>query len=373
MKYRWLWSILIVVLIVFFAGCPITPVDDPIEDGNETEENNPGSDDNGGGSSSPPQTTIYTAGYYNDGTNDIACYWVDGVKKDLEIPADAGDSRAHAVYVYNGDVYTAGYYTDASSNDVACYWKNETISKEFSGGAGQANAIWVDAGVVYVAGYYRNASNEETLWYWDGTTEHTLEGAVDNLNADVTDMSVKNGNVYVSGYYDPADVTIDRVATYWKNGTKITTDLYSDDSRALGIYVPDTEDAVYVSGRYNNGVTIVSGYWKDGASELTPLYTTGLSFAYGIDVEGTPVYTCGFYRDGTDMACYWEGTDKTDLDNGRALDIAVDSDSIYIAGYYYDGFKKIACYWKDGVKTELYDSEQLNVHAEALSVFIYTE
>ncbi|NLJ05750.1 MAG: hypothetical protein GX435_08635, partial [Exilispira sp.] len=64
---------------------------------------------------------IYVAGYYNNGSKDIACYWKDETKVDLET---SSTSKANSIYVSGSDIYVAGYYNDGTK-DIACYWKME--------------------------------------------------------------------------------------------------------------------------------------------------------------------------------------------------------------------------------------------------------
>ncbi|NLJ04962.1 MAG: hypothetical protein GX435_04530, partial [Exilispira sp.] len=66
-----------------------------------------------------PVTTVYIAGYYNNGSEDIACYWKDETKVDLET---SSKSKANSIYVSGSDIYVAGYYYNGTNN-IACYWK----------------------------------------------------------------------------------------------------------------------------------------------------------------------------------------------------------------------------------------------------------
>jgi hypothetical protein len=82
---------------------------------------------------------VYAAGLYSLG----ACYWEDGILNTL-----AGGTQAFTVYVYNGDVYTAGNVGAAS----AAYWKNGMqiwVEPTSSG----ANSIYIFDNDVYVTGY----------------------------------------------------------------------------------------------------------------------------------------------------------------------------------------------------------------------------
>ena len=98
----------------------------------------------GGGGDSPgpipyvPTTTVYTAGYYSNGSIDIACYWKNGAKTDLET---TNNSNANAIAVAGSDVYVAGWYYDGSNN-VACYWKG-TAKTDLSTDESYANGIVV--------------------------------------------------------------------------------------------------------------------------------------------------------------------------------------------------------------------------------------
>jgi len=53
----------------------------------------------------------YIAGWYADATTGYrtACYWVNGKRMPLELPAGATHSNAVAITVWGGKVYVAGY------------------------------------------------------------------------------------------------------------------------------------------------------------------------------------------------------------------------------------------------------------------------
>jgi hypothetical protein len=315
----------------------------------------------------PVDPVIYVAGYYNDGDHDVAAYWTDGTRTDLT--DGTANARANSIYVYDGDVYVAGYYNDGT-RETAAYWKNGGSPIEFTSGSedrGEAEDIFVDSNGVYVAGFYSTGTNE-TIWYNDDGVETPLIN--NNSEAKATGISVKNGVVYVSGYY--ADGVYPYVATYWKDGTKITPDLFPEKSQGLDIFVTDSDD-VYVSGLYYDSgeANFGSSYWLNDETGHAPLYSAGLSFANAIKVDSGTVYSAGFYPSGTDMACYWEnGGSPIDLEPGRSNDIWVESNSVYVVGNYFDGDKNIAAIWENGTRRDLYNSEQNGVHAGATSIFL---
>ncbi len=134
------------------------------QDGDNGEDGNEGNGDNG----SVGEVTVYTAGYYSNGTHDIAAYWIDDAKNDLT--DGSVDARANSIFLYGSDVYVTGY-EGSTGNEVACYWKNGTKTKEFTTDSpekGEAESIWVNATGVYVSGYYTTSDPLYTAWYWDG-------------------------------------------------------------------------------------------------------------------------------------------------------------------------------------------------------------
>ena len=80
--------------------------------------------------------TVYAAGYYYNGSYDVACYWKGTAKTDLHTTS----STANAISVAGSDVYVAGQYWNGSS--LACYWKNGTKT-DLSTGYSRANGIVV--------------------------------------------------------------------------------------------------------------------------------------------------------------------------------------------------------------------------------------
>ena len=109
---------------------------------------------------------VYISGFYQDSTLDqmVACYWLDGIRVDLEYGA------AEDITVQNGDVYVAGQWFDATGwNGEACYWING-IRYDLQGGGKpgvEVTGIAVDNGDVYVSGVRSDGSMFGTnACYW---------------------------------------------------------------------------------------------------------------------------------------------------------------------------------------------------------------
>jgi hypothetical protein len=108
--------------------------------------------------SEPPAKTVsavYIAGWYYDSEwNEVACYWKDEVRTDLDVPVEAENSNATAITVSGNNVYIAGYHGTIGISYTACYWKDGVRTDLDSTGNAEAFAIAVSGNTVYAAGYY---------------------------------------------------------------------------------------------------------------------------------------------------------------------------------------------------------------------------
>jgi len=68
---------------------------------------------------------VYAAGSYLDGATWHGCYWVNGVRHDLEQPQGTEDVNAMGITVLGDKVYVAGdYVADSDGRYIACFWEN---------------------------------------------------------------------------------------------------------------------------------------------------------------------------------------------------------------------------------------------------------
>jgi hypothetical protein len=304
--------------------------------------------------------TVYVAGYYDKGSNDVAAYWKDDASGKVDLFA-TGNARANSVFVYGNDVYVAGYFTNSKGNNAAGYWKNGTLVELYSDtdlappdGTARANAIFVDGSDVYVAGYYNEGT--QSACYWKNGTKTDL---YTTATSDAFGIFVFGTDVYVAGYY----ISGNDVSCYWLNDSAGKTDLYSADySRANSIYFDGTN--VYIAGYYVVGAATTACYWQNIGAFVTDLASSPGAKAESIVVSGTDVYVAGHYRNAStnDVACYWKTTSAglVDLYNDTTYDalaysIYLNNADVYVAGYYDEGTQS-ACYWKNGDRTVLYSA-----------------
>lgn len=338
-RARLLW---IGAIFVLLAGCPSAGA---------------GSDD-----PSDPKTVVYAAGSYNDGGNDLPCYWRDGTRVSLPY-GDNGGGRATAIAAIDGKVYTAG--STGYHDYYSCYWTGTTRTDLEGWGAEGIDVAggtvytlvggdWSSGGIIAIGGAY----------YADSALNH-LSGIA---NADPqrpvwdttgTDISVEGGIVYTAGYASDGSTSN---ACYWTGPDTMTILDASAEAKAFCM----SGGTVYAAGRYYGGGTAVPSYWIGTTRTDLPIpaeaeegEATGIAFADGA------VYTAGYhgYFDAPSSsyaytACYWVDDDRYDLpgegtNSAQAYAIRVFEGSIYVSGCYSDGTKDIPCYWEDGVRVAL--------------------
>ena len=344
---RFIWMLSAAALIVLLAGCP--------------SPTSPG----------PAASGVYVAGYYNDGSNDIAAYWIDGAKTDLSVAVGATDAYATGIFVDGADVYVSGYY-DKGGDRFATYWLNGL--RDDLTGAGEfvvATGIYVSGGDIYVSG----SDSIATLpLFW-------RNGSRENLRAvaaiGIANRIVEHGGLpYAAGSFGASTIPY---ATIWRDTTDEADLSGGDPSHAFDITIASSGD-LHVAGDYFIGARPVSVFWTVNSGTLGFLRTElhnvvgSNSTAYGVDEEGGTVYTAGFYDNAGEIAAQWSDTAKTDLPGGspaRAWDVAVESGVVYAVGYYTVPVdRKVAVLWQDGAPTDLHNSGLDSVNAEALAVFV---
>jgi hypothetical protein len=180
---------------------------------------------------------IYVVGFENNGVNDVAKYWKNGVA--INLTDCAHDAESNAIAIIGNDVYVAGFKHNGNVY-VAKYWKNGVaISLSNEQNDASATSIFVSGNDVYVAGFetegqYLNAK------YWKNGQPVNI---TNNTWACVLSIYVRNNDVYTAGFevsdrYDymryfsspnePHWYFMSQAA-YWKNGNK--TELFGGNKR----------------------------------------------------------------------------------------------------------------------------------------------
>jgi hypothetical protein len=302
--------------------------------------------------------TVYAAGYYGNGSNDVASMWKDGTRTDFP---DVGGYKyeAYSVFVSGADVYVAGSLRnfDSPNKFAACYWKNgaRTELTNFALTAdARARSIVVASGKVYVAGFFFAAGPLSTASLWTDGLRTSLESGGNPARA--LSVAVSGADVYVAGFYMTGPKEI---PCYWKNGTR--HDLAGDgahDARAVSIAV--SSGNVYAAGYYKDGTKDIACYWKDGVRTNLPGDGSHDAQALSLVIADAAVYASGYYRTAThSIACYWKNGARTDLPGGTATfggtatSISVNGGTVYNSGYIDNGTVFVPCTWKGTARTDL--------------------
>ena len=146
-------------------------------------------------------------------------------------------------------------------------------------------------------------------------------------------QTLQSETVYVGGSYKDEGMDYPK-ACYWVNGKK--TDLNDVPpgvkSDAMDIVIKD--GTVYIAGYYSTTAyppkaTIC--YWKDGVRTDVKSDGIGLVYHLNIAVENDTVCMAG-YGSGN-IVCYWKGNEKAICNNGySSCGIAVSDGTVYVAG-----------------------------------------
>lgn len=291
---------------------------------------------------------VYIGGSYMENKQRKACYWVDGVRYDLD------GFEVASITAIDGKVYAAGH----TIIDGCGYW-----------------------------GGYPPISCLQTCYWADGI-RHYLPGSIVNGIFDIGDMSVDQGNVYISGWESHDDKRC-----YWINGVR---QKLPSDGVMWNVYAAN--GVVYMVGHYFVDGIIKACFWKNGIRYDLPGPKGFLAFK--IRVINNTEYIIGYghrffkgYREKKRHdACYWINGNRLQKDIPSvplADSFAVSDGNVYIRGrkkgFFINGvythsklpyamiddictyaftvsqnkiyevgslFEK-ACYWIDGVRYEL--------------------
>ena len=167
----------------------------------------------------------------------VATLWKNG----RSIPLCDAKSEANAVYVYNDDIYVAGWQ-EINGICTAIVWKNGSETVLYSGKddlLSGATDIYVDATGIYVTGYIRNSS-ESTAMFWKNGVATPLSNPEDYTEAKA--LFVHNSDVYICGFeLDIHDYL--PTGKIWKNGNLIDE---IANAKPESIYIK--EDEIFAGG-----------------------------------------------------------------------------------------------------------------------------
>ena len=275
-----------------------------------------------------PVDHVYSAGWYKEHNVEKACYWVDGIRKELEFPQNILWSHADAIAVENGRVYVAGHY-----------WQN-----------GLKLCYWNDQGKLVALNRPETFSHVDV---WNGSIMKVSIAAFD-------------GNVYIANELFPG--------MYWNTtGACVFLDVPADTIAVHVSAFAVENNSVFMGGRQYTRDYFVrqrACRWSDTGNCIALDNSNGYGYASRVDavtVENGKVYAIGTLDFGDDQPCCWDNEgnsillelpgdlERTSSDTFFGLNIAVTDGNINAAGIY-NYYKKdwgttlISCYWNEAGK-----------------------
>ena len=248
---------------------------------------------------------LCAVGWYISGSTENAAYWCDGLLTTLET-----DSRATGMYVTDAGVtYVSGHYNDGSNN-VAAYWVVDggTVSCQnlYTTSNASATDIFVDGdGVVYTSGFFNNGSHDVAV-YWT-QTGGTLSTEI----------------LYSTGFAQAMGVVLDgagieNVAGVYLDGSIQAALWRSDSAGLISLNISDAlcraasivNDTVYVVGDFADSSIRRSAVWDGVSEQLLPMSDgASAAYAYGAHGHDGVLYVAGSnITGGEEFAVYWRGT-----------------------------------------------------------------
>lgn len=299
---------------------------------------------------------VYVGGFVNDGTKDVAAYWVDDGESISRVELSPGlQGSVAGLDLDDAGVMHAVGTVRVGDEDTAAYWRDGVLTQLSSNARATGMVLGAD-GSTYVSGSRDNGTHDTAvLWVVSGDVVAIHELHTSSRSV-ATDVDYDAGAVYISGHHNNG--THD-VASFWtKSGDSVTrVDLYGSGlSQANAIDRAD--GSTYVAGRYLNG-SVFAAYWVNDAAGLVTL-TGNAGNAGDIAATAAGPVVAGDYlgADAVRRAALWTGTGPADLPSALAgasafaAGLAHLGESRYVAGWQNAGTEE-AVYWLDGNVVEL--------------------
>jgi len=311
-------------------------------------------------------THVYVFGNSRNDGDSVANCWIDksAIPQKLSVPEGMAGSIVNCVTASGVNRYAAGEYYDEDDNHFPCYWKNEGDPVVIGDGyQGSVYSIVAEKNTIYILG-----NSDEDYWLWDSLTNNQtllsppVAGAVIYPQA----IAVANGVVCAAGYYTSAGVS---AACYWNANGDCTGLSVSGDYATYGFAAAALAGKVLMAGKYQEALVDNACCWDNLGGALTTL-TAGGGRANAVTAANNRFYIAGYYRDGIDRACYWNGEGSapvalpaaptTTPRNSYAYSIAVSGSAVYAAGEFYDDDdNNVPCYWADDGFHSIYDAYEV--------------
>jgi len=321
-----------------------------------------GENDSGNDITLDSANNVYVTGYSNDdmiiwkyksdGTLDNT-FGGDGIVTHDNAAGGKGFDTANTIALDSaGNIYVAGYSTNAKGNRNMIIWKyrsDGTLDTTF-GGDGIVGYFYPDfesyakgmaldsAGNIYLTGYFKNSEGAGMMMVWkyksDGTLDSTFSNDGVTVDYDCIGNSIvldNTGNIYVTGS-DNYPQSSSSNMIIWKYKSDGTLDNTFDDDGIVVYEGPAVSDV-------GNDIVMdsVGNIYVAGTSNFQNDFITNAMALWKYKSNGALDTTFG--RDGVVTSRIDYGSWGYSIALNRA-------DDIYVAGYYYDDIVFSVTIWK---------------------------
>jgi uncharacterized lipoprotein NlpE involved in copper resistance len=287
--------------------------------------------DNGGDTTQLGDPDVYTVGYYTlDGVTK-ACYWINGIRNEID------GKRIDSITVANGIVYVAGEYKTDYSKDPShlCRYWIDGIPYEIPD-CGYVYSISVFNGDVYVVGETKFMFGGEVC-YWKNGIRNSWP-----VKSHSGYLTVVNNDVHLAGQTYDKDIPN---ACYWVNGVRKEL---TNSETFIVIGIKEANGNIYIGGIGNKKAC----YWLNGVQFMISSPEKNITYT-AFTVSNGNVYFVN------DKNKYWINGIRKKLAPGIQKyrpgesgiitgERTIFGDKIYIAGHKWDSSNQIAFFWVDG-------------------------
>lgn len=160
---------------------------------------------------------VYIAGDIND----KPCYWTYDIGPNVKNRIDLGEEgwgSATDIIIYNGKVYSLGYYETNEINPYYnCYWENQLIHPHQTSGYYHNNLGFSSTGTLFIVGcdYIPDPMSQvpviQNALFWEGPGFNVNQLAA---NSFAEAIAFNGSDIYIAGKGPNS-------ACYWKNGNLV--------------------------------------------------------------------------------------------------------------------------------------------------------
>ena len=360
---------------------------------------------------------VYVAGYYEDAATgrQVAVYWKNNVPYPLSQNPFTTDTQARSIFVFNDEVFAAGYEIAGQYERHPILWKNgvSTRLSVLEPRYNYAYSVFVSnkppvSEVVPVTGVTvspnsaaipvggsslltatiapGNASNQNVTWT---SSSNNVTVTPNGLSATVTAVAPGNAEVTVKtldgNFSATCSVTVTTVSVTGVTVAPAATTISVGGTRQLAAAIApgnaSNQNVIWTSSSNNvtvtpNGLSATVTAVAPGDATITVTTQDGgktASCAVTVTATTVPeVYMAGYESNAQQVyvATLWANGVPQSLSDGassaEANSVFVSDDKVYVAGYENNAQSfSVAKLWEDGVPQNLSDGSSY-VHAESV-------